>query len=399
MDTIALTKPQDIFSFQPPPEHADALKFLHLILPRAGWRCARNGWRGTWPGWHDKVGTSEEPLSNVFCVDDQALVDRCLLAAGYNSSFFVTATFKERGTAPQPGKEGKDYAGRENIHSRKCFHGDLDVGPVGSKKPYRSFEQAKDALLQVCQSLSLPKPILVKSGSGLHWYWPLKDPITNVNAWELYADGVIAALQEAGVEPDKCNDATRILRLPGTINHKRGQRLPVSLDAWGDGAVALKVLDRFKGLVTGYTCHRPATKRPERPDWSILGPAPEWLVARQRTRPPEWLASLRWRPLASAFTVAERCKQMNVFANTRGNVSEPEWYAGLGVLAYCSDGERLAHEWSAGHPNYSSDETQSKYEQASELRAPSTCERFRKLNNLCASCPFLIHTPYVLGVQ
>lgn len=61
---------------------------------------------------------------------------------------------------------------------RQCFHGELDVG-----KHYKTFDTAKTALLAACKTLSLPEPIINCSGTGLHFYFPLAEPMTDMGLW------------------------------------------------------------------------------------------------------------------------------------------------------------------------------------------------------------------------
>src|SRR6185437_2708200 len=46
--------------------------------------------------------------------------------------------------------------------------------------------------------------------------------------------------------------------------------------------------------------------------------------------------------------LARNCAQLGAFSSNHGNISEPEWYAGIGALAWCYEGDRVIHEWSSG---------------------------------------------------
>lgn len=66
-----------------------------------------------------------------------------------------------------------------------------------------------------------PKPdIVVDSGGGLHVYWILKNPVlvrNEIRGAQLEAVNRGLAEKFGG---DVCEDLTRILRVPGTLNHK-----------------------------------------------------------------------------------------------------------------------------------------------------------------------------------
>jgi hypothetical protein len=68
-------------------------------------------------------------------------------------------------------------------------------------------------------ALRLPDPTMVLwSGSGPHVYWRLAEPITDLAHWSECQRALIRVLGS-----DCCiHDAPRIMRLPGTWNHKRG---------------------------------------------------------------------------------------------------------------------------------------------------------------------------------
>lgn len=98
---------------------------------------------------------------------------------------------------------------------------DLDVqSPDEPNKHYPSQLEGLEALY----GLPAPPTIIVGSGAGLHAYWPFEkltkdlDSIVSLNA------DIAASLS-----CDNCGDAPRILRIPGTFNHKHGRPLPVTL--------------------------------------------------------------------------------------------------------------------------------------------------------------------------
>ncbi len=66
--------------------------------------------------------------------------------------------------------------------------------------------------------------------------------------------------------------------------------------------------------------------------------------------------------------------------------SEPEWYAALGIVGRCADGNRLAHAFSQDYAGYSSTETEAKLQQALKSSGPRTCASIESAH--CASCIF-----------
>ena len=87
--------------------------------------------------------------------------------------------------------------------------------------------------------------------------------------------------------------------------------------------------------------------------------------------------------------MADRCFQISALRET-GDIPEPQWYACLGVLSRCADGEAKAHEWSArNYPGYDRDEVSERYARSLALTGATTCAKFEGINpEGCAGCPF-----------
>lgn len=103
-------------------------------------------------------------------------------------------------------------------------------------------------------------------------------------------------------------------------------------------------------------------------------------------------------PAASAEIIAEHCGQLRHFRDVRGDLPEPLWYAGLGVIAHCMDGVDVARAWSDGHPDYDEAATDRKTAQAKNASGPTTCERFKFLRpEGCHGCPHQVTSPIQLG--
>ncbi|MDP9383562.1 MAG: primase alpha helix C-terminal domain-containing protein [Chloroflexota bacterium] len=81
--------------------------------------------------------------------------------------------------------------------------------------------------MEQLNSLSCPPSMLVWSGGGYHSYWLLKE--TSSGEEELArAERVMERIAE-GLDGDAVYDRSRILRVPGTLNHKQDEPRPVRL--------------------------------------------------------------------------------------------------------------------------------------------------------------------------
>lgn len=107
---------------------------------------------------------------------------------------------------------------------------DCDV-KAGDAAHYHTVTEAFDALQAFYDKVGLPFPsMVVHSGGGLHVYW-IADAPMSPDEWRPYADGLKALLIKEGIKCDTglTTDIARILRVPGTLNHKYTPPRPVQL--------------------------------------------------------------------------------------------------------------------------------------------------------------------------
>ena len=128
--------------------------------------------------------------------------------------YFALSTFKE------PSNRKGD-----NAVELKSLFLDLDCGP---SKEYPTQKLAVDALRNFCKQLSLPKPLMINSGRGVHVYWPLSEAVSTKD-WVDAAERLKKACADNGLlaDPAVTADVARILRVPNTHNYKDDPALPV----------------------------------------------------------------------------------------------------------------------------------------------------------------------------
>jgi hypothetical protein len=126
------------------------------------------------------------------------------------------------------GKHGE----KADVAYLAALFADCDVDPSEAK----GFRSQNDALL-LLESLPMPPSVCVSSGRGVHAYWLLKEPATiqpgsvlDIDAAQGLQYRVRRMIENAAgraVVDSKASDLGRILRLPGTLNHKEGGPYPV----------------------------------------------------------------------------------------------------------------------------------------------------------------------------
>lgn len=326
-------------------------EFLEAILPQEGRKCAvviDNG-QPRQLFYETAAGLSEAVLRlDAGCSDRGAVYHGC---AGY---------------APG-GKRAKSA-----VVALQSFWLDIDCG---AGRAYAGQAEALNALREFIARVDLPAPLLVASGVGLHCYWPLEQSLERAE-WEPYALGLKALCELEGLAagPERTADCASILRPPGTLHRKSTPRPVICGPLQGPYPI-----ESFERLL-----RHAGNSRPASPPRRILDPS------RRRKTDSALLAKLSniSAPEQIDFDALTRgCAQLRRLKETNGNVPEPLWYAGLGVLAHCVDGERVAHAWSAGHPTYSFTETARRLDRARLLSGPTSCDHFRSLGReTCAGC-------------
>jgi hypothetical protein len=291
--------------------------------------------------------------------------------------YFACATYRDVEVIEGKTNRFKVDRTQSNAHSIGAFWADLDIKPEGNH--HRTGKDALLALAAACKSLGIPFPMVVKSGRGLHLYWLLSQAVAPA-VWKPVALALERALLAHDVLIDKgvTPDTARILRPVGTMWKKEQPHREVAIYRGmddDDRHSAAWYLNRL----ADHTDPTDATRFFTDTDDEFMGgmyPAED----------------------IDAEVVASKCNQLKLFKDSEGNVEEPLWYATLGLLKFCADGEDVAQAWSEGHPDYDPAITTSKMAQWNV--GPTTCARFKELNSEgCAGCIHAdkVKTPLRLG--
>lgn len=224
-------------------------------------------------------------------------------------------------------------------------------------------------LMKFLESLPFQFSLLIDSTGGFHGHvlfkelWMLDTPEEHGAAAlllrRLQRTIQIAALAR-GWHVDTTADLARVLRVPGSYNHKSGTPQLVTI----------------------------AEQTTLRYNPTDLQDAP-------------WLAEVVdiYTPAAGAGDFADAhldrmvpsCAWLTHCRDDAAILSEPEWYAMLGIVGRCVEGEQHVHEWSAPYPQYNQADTTKKLQHALKAAAPRTCDYMRyELGGepYCAGCGY-----------
>jgi len=344
----------------------DTLAFLRRVLPTTGTYCASviNGQNKLKSKFYSSLEDLSKYLINVSNAGDTA--------------YFAVSTFEK-----MVDKDGALVFRRKAEAIVKCrlLALDIDVGKV--KNSYLSAREALSDLMRVIQESSLPEPMIVSSGKGLHVYWVLKEELP-YSAWKMLAEGLKATIQGYGliIDPTVTADGARILRPIGTMHHAAGKPVKLLRDAEPVS---------FRDI----TPHLKAAKQ-------AIPAAPAHVQKRVQSKLLDAIAVPTDLPPARADLIYDKCQAVRSLVDNAGGQSEPQWYMLVGLASITTEPEQAAIAWSEGHPDFNEGATLRKMQQwKDQVTGPPTCAKFNDSDSsLCHGCPHFgkITTPAQLGV-
>lgn len=332
----------------------DTVTFFKRVLPSAGFYASANlTERGMMHGYFSDVEELAQSVTNI--------------SKRGGNAYYAVAAFTEKGPRSQ-----------DNARVLKTLMLDIDCGP---DKPYQTWRDGLVALSKFVGALTLPKPMVVFSGNGLHVYWVLTEELEPAH-WEPLGQALKAACLANGLEidPKVPADSARLLRPVGTINPKGGQEVKLLIDAAPvDPDTMRQKLATFLSFSTTPSRQTTTSK-----------------LAQALTVEQDY-------PTANADVVGEKCLQIKWGIENQKDVSEPFWYSMLGIAAYCDDPDAAAVAWSNQHPDYDYSKTILKMENWKRaVSGPATCKKFQEERKKgCADCKFAgkITSPVQIGAQ
>lgn len=358
----------------------ETLEFLRTVLPTRGFYFVAVQIPGQKYGWkHHACESIEELTAKTRAFDEQG-----------ETVYYALASYSKRDV--ERTKDGKTYPVQrvqENVQAIRSFWLDLDVGEGAAKYPTQA--DAVKALGAFAFECGLPKPLIVSSGYGIHVYWPLLDDVLP-GQWKTTATNLkfLAHGLKMLTDPSRTADTTSVLRPPGTHNRKNKNINGVLT------ASAVPVLVLGNATPVNYKEFDSIIARALKAH-EIVPKYETATVVNKKIN--EGATATREFPPASAHLIADRCNQIKIMRESKGNIPEPQWYAALQLLDKTIEGETIVHEWGKGHPKYSKEKTIAKVAQIKSF-GPTLCSTFEfKYPDGCLNCPYKgkIITPMQLG--
>lgn len=351
----------------------DTKEFLETLLPEEGVKFVAR--------WFD---IPNHPRKGIFMhkpfydLDEMADNIKWHAAKG-NTVYHACSTYKEvKYLTTKTGKEVPAGRTKDNALAARALWLDFDVGKEAAHS-YTSKKEAVDSLAEMIKALNLPVPMIVDSGNGVHAYFLLEESLPR-SEWDELANLFRTTCDNFGLkyDPSRSSDIASILRPPGTFNLKNPDNpKPVVVKREG----VRRPAEFYTSTFQAYLDERGIAVVPlKRQDFGGLNS--------------DLIVNIEY-PDSHAAVIVQHCQQIRLFSENGGS-SEPVWYACLGLLKHCVDGEVAAHEWGAKHKDYDEAETSAKMGQWDF--GPPTCDKFRDINaEGCAGCERNRKSPIQLG--
>lgn len=340
---------------------SDARTFLTRVLP--------------WPSEEGHGFTNVHYLKKTGglpgeCVRDAAhmLLRAAELQDRYDVYFCTTRQSVNAGTRLQ-----------ENAVAVKALWFDLDY-KVGDPKKYQTIEEALERFQAFLKHYGLPQPnAVVQTGNGYHVYW-ISDRELTAAEWRRYANGMWTLAKEFGLKFDPVTqDGARVLRIPGTWNHKSNPPRPVVLEYLDDAdfnfqTTFAQVWARGRDPFVEYAKEAPIR------------------VGKISSKFKSVTVEPLGRTPVTIDEVGATCPWIGDALKTGGaGVSYAEWYQMVYLATFVEDGHEAAHRLSEGYEKFNEREFEKKWREAEKAafgKGPPSCQTISGCGaSTCGSCP------------
>ncbi|HZT28782.1 MAG TPA: phage/plasmid primase, P4 family [Bryobacteraceae bacterium] len=321
--------------------------------------------------------TRQDKATRAFNLGEEGALDQAVeYCAARASTFDVYAAVGLQHERPANSSRGAEAG----VSVLPGLWADVDI--AGAAHKAEALPPTEQDARSLIDTAVLEPSLVVHSGFGLQPYWLFREPYQIESEDERkqlkslstrFQLNLRLRANVRGWTMDSTADLCRVLRVPGTFNHKVDGDIRMVTAEYADHAYNLA---DFEDLLGG-----------------IEDPGDGERV----TQPPLDLPAAKLPPILDGCVWMRHCR------TDAAALAEPEWYRMLTVVARCEDAERWAHELSQAYPKYSRRETQRKLKQASSDKvAPVTCAYVQSNLNggrFCAECLFRgnVNSPIAIG--
>lgn len=255
----------------------------------------------------------------------------------------------------------------KDISCITTLYADIDV--KGDAHAQKSLPETIDEAVSFLNNLKIKPSIIVSSGNGIHSYWLLDKPFKIeteedknyvAHIFKGFGKYVNCEAKNLDWRLDNVYDLARILRVPGTINHKLKNNVKCEVIQSNLYRYSLEKFNQDKHS-HGTVCN--AHKNPQGVDKAV-----------------------------------ESCEFLKYCVDNAVDLPEPMWHAMVTNLAPIKGSSGLIHEFSKSYPKYNFDETERKIQRAISENKPHTCEYIRENLNFDCGKNCFVKAPIVYGL-
>lgn len=290
------------------------------------------------------------------------------------------------GKPPSSGRGKKD-----DIIGISGFWIDIDI--KDDAHATEKYPPDHEVAIRILKKYQFEPTLVVWSGYGLHayyrfpdiWYFDNDEARTRAQLLSTRFQKTISGLfREEDFKIDDTHDITRILRVSGTINHKKEtpEDVFVFIDNTNDSSFFHtpdeyeKYFDNADIEITNV--NKISSKVEALKSDKIFGDK---------------------FPQLEAIISDKGCNWMRHCYYDAASLLEPEWYSELVITSFCENPQNWAIRVSENYPKYSEAETIEKLSYIrNNVTAPLTCEYIRdKFGCYCDGCKHKVRTPVTIG--
>lgn len=255
----------------------------------------------------------------------------------------------------------------KDISCITTLYSDIDV--KGDAHAQKALPETIDDAVSFLNNLKIKPSIIVSSGNGIHSYWLLDKPFKIeteedrnyvAHIFKGFGKYVNCEAKNLGWRLDNVYDLARILRVPGTINHKLKNNVKCEVI---QSNLYRYNLESFNQDMHSHGTVCNAHKNPQGVEKAV-----------------------------------ENCEFLKYCVDNAADLPEPMWHAMITNLAPIKGSSRFIHEFSKSYPKYNFDETERKIQRAITENKPHTCEYIRENLNFDCGKNCFVKAPIVYGL-
>ena len=337
--------------------------------------------------YHKTFGSIEE-LAKAFRLRSNNGRPLYMALGGYNRErSFIEKVSQRTGNTYMGFSRSADFT-----DAFKAMWLDIDVGESKAitGDGYLTQEEAVAKVKQFVADLSLPTPMFVNSGGGVHVYWCF-DKDVDATSWFKLAKVLDAIVKHYGLlaDPSCTADRARVLRPIGTINHKYNKPVELISDA-----PSITFLSFANSLKPYYLEHKAE-------------------IEQLKVKKVEYVERKEFhfnnKPKHAKYFL-KRCQVGQQALIGTEPLPEPVWRGVISILRHCENGEKhietLRKKCKDRFPDttrFDEDRTIEKLNWLTSRNVgPFTCDTFKhECAGLCEGCPYAngltIRTPLTLA--